>query len=99
MNNVRWAMRRGDGGIELVASVDGISVGDGATETNLRNVFEIEGASAIIRSNGTGENGFSADNVEMSAVEPSCGKVKFTVRPKLEGVKMVDAFFFKVKMK
>ena len=87
-----------DGKFELVASVDGISVGAGASDANLRKVFEVEGASAIVRSNGT-ENGFSADNVEISAAEPSGGKVKFTVMPKVEGGKMPDSFFFKVKMK
>ena len=51
-----------------------------------------------MRSNGT-ENGFSADNVEISAAEPSGGKVKFTVTPKVEGGKTTDSFFFKVKMK
>ena len=87
-----------DGKFELVASVDGVSVGDGAADANLRKVFEVEGASAIMRSNGI-ENGFSADNVEISAAEPSVGKVKFTVTPKVEGGKTPDSFFFKVKMK
>ena len=87
-----------DGKFELVASVDGVSVGDGAADANLRKVFEVEGASAIMRSNGT-ENGFSADNVEISVAEPSGGKVKFTVMPKVEGGKTLDSFFFKVKMK
>ena len=87
-----------DGRFELMASVDGISIGDGAADANLRKVFEIEGASAIMRSNGT-ENGFSADNVEISVAEPSGGKVKFTVTPKVEGGKLPDCFFFKVKMK
>ena len=87
-----------DGKFEIMASVDGVSVGDGAADTNLRKVFEVEGTSAIMRSNGT-ENGFSADNVEISAAEPSGGKVKFTVVPKVEGGKTPDSFFFKVKMK
>ena len=87
-----------DGKFELVASVDGVSVGDGAADANLRKVFEVEGASAIERSNGI-ENGFSADNVELSVAEPSGGKVKFTVTPKVEGGKLPDRFFFKVKMK
>ena len=87
-----------DGKFELVASVDGISVGDGATDANLRKVFDIEGTSAIMRANGA-EDGFSADNVEISVAEPSGGKVKFTVTPKVEGGKTPDRFFFKVKMK
>ena len=87
------------GGVfELVASVDGVSVGDGASDANLRRVFEVEGTSAIVRSNGT-ENGFSADNVEISVAEPSGGKVKFTVMPKVEGGKTPNSFYFKVKMK
>ena len=84
-----------DGKYELVASVDGISVGDGATDANLRKVFDIEGASAI---NPDGV-GFSADNVEVSVAEPSGGKVKFSVAPKLDGGKTQESFFFKVKMK
>ena len=83
---------------ELVASVDGISVGNGATDVNLRKVFEVEGSSAIMRSNGT-DDGFSSDNVEVTVAEPSGGKVKFTVLPKVEGGKTPDRFFFKVKMK
>ena len=71
---------------------------NGEPDANLRKVFEIEGTSAIMRSNGT-ENGFSADNVEISAAEPSGGKVKFTVTPKVVGGKTPDSFFFKVKMK
>ena len=84
-----------DGRFELMASVDGISIGDGATEANLRKVFDIEGASAI-NSDGTG---FSAEDVEISLAEPSGGKVKFTVTPKVEGGKTSDSFFFKVRMK
>ena len=87
-----------DGKFELVASIDGISVGEGAADANLRKVFEVEGTSAIMRSNGI-ENGFSLDNVEISVAEPSGGKVKFTVAPKVEGGKPPDRFFFKVKMK
>ena len=83
-----------DSKFEIMASVDGVSVGD----ANLRKVFEVEGASSIMRSHGK-ENGFSADNVEISVAEPSGGKVKFTVTPKVEGGKTPDRFFFKVKMK
>ena len=87
-----------DGKFEIMASVDGVSVGDGAADANLRKVFEVEGADAIMRSSGTAD-GFSANNVEISATEPSGGKVKFTVSPKVEGGKMPDSFFFNVKMK
>ena len=87
-----------DGKFEIMASVDGVSVGDGASDANLRKVFDIEGTSAIMRPQGT-EDGFSADNVEISVAEPSGGKVKFTVTPKVEGGKTPDRFFFKVKMK
>ena len=83
-----------DGAFEIVASIDGISVGDGATEANLRKVFDIEGVSAI-NSDGAG---FSAENVEISVAEPSGGKVKFTVTPKDAG-KTPGSFFFKVRMK
>ena len=81
-----------DGKFELVASVDGISVGEGASDANLRKVFEVEGASAV-------ESGYSKDNVELNVAEPSGGKVKFTVTPKVDGGKTPGSFFFKVKMK
>ena len=87
-----------EGKFEILVSVEGVPAGNGATDANLRKVFEIEGSSAIMRSNGTG-NDFSADNVEVSVAEPSDGKVKFTVAPKLDGGKTTDSFFFKVKMK
>ena len=51
-----------------------------------------------MRSHGT-ENGFSADNVEISVAEPLGGKVKVTLAPTVEGGKTSDRFFFKVKMK
>ena len=84
-----------DGKFELVASVDGVSVGDGASDANLRKVFDIEGTSAI----NSDATGFSAENVEVTVAEPSGGKVKFTVTPKVEGGKTPGSFFFKVKMK
>ena len=87
-----------DGKFEIMASVDGVSVGDGASDANLRKVFDIEGTSAIMRANRA-EDGFSADNVEVTVAEPSGGKVKFTVTPKVEGGKTPGSFFFKVKMK
>ena len=92
MNNVRWAMKRGDGGIELVASVDGISVGDGAADANLKKVFWIEGASSL---NLDGSR-FSSSNTKVSVAKPLDGKVKFTVSPKGE---IPPRFFFKVKLK
>jgi hypothetical protein len=84
-----------EGEFEIIASVNGVSVGNGATDANLSKVFDIEGASTI---NPDGI-GFSADNVEVAVAEPSGGKVKFTVMPKVEGGKTPGSFFFKVKMK
>jgi hypothetical protein len=84
-----------EGEFEIIASVNGVSVGNGATDANLSKVFDIEGASTI---NPDGI-GFSADNVEVAVAEPSGGKVKFTVTPKVEGGKTPGSFFFKVKMK
>ena len=60
-----------DGKFELVASVDGVSVGDGATDANLRKVFEVEGASAIKLGGDTpriviwGVYDFSRDRIEV----------------------------------
>ena len=79
-----------DGKFELVASVDGVSVGDGATDANLRKILIVEGAEEL----GTGT--FSSDSVEVSTAEPENGRVKFTLAPKGE---KPAKFFFKVKMK
>ena len=49
----------------------------------------------------SGGVGVSSDNVEVNAVAPQDGNVKFTVTPKGggEGARRPTSFFFRVKMK
>ena len=79
-----------DGAFGFTVKIDGIDVGEGALEANIRKVFDIEGAKDLI--DGT----FSAETVEINAAEPENGKIRFTVTPKGE---TPANFFFKVKMK
>ena len=79
-----------DGNFELVASVDGIWVGNGATDANLRKVFAVEGTAAI------GDCAFSERAIEIKCANSENGKVRLTVAPK--GEKPLQ-FFFKVKLK
>ena len=60
-------------------------------------MFGIEGAENLA-SDGAG---FSSDNVEVNAIAPENGNVKFTVTPKGggEGARLPTSFFFRVKMK
>ena len=58
-------------------------------------MFGIEGAENLA-SDGAG---FSSDNVEVNAIAPENGNVKFTVTPKVENGEKPDSFFFRVKMK
>ena len=84
-----------DGSFEFTVKIDGIEVGDNALESNIRKVFDIEGAKTLV----SGGVGFSSDNVEVNAAAPKNGNVKFTVTPKMEGGENPNSFFFRVKMK
>ena len=84
-----------EGAFEFTVKIDGVEVGDSALEANLKKLFDIEGA----ENSASGEVGFSLDNVEVNAVAPVNGNVKFTVTPKMENGEKPDSFFFRVKMK
>ena len=60
-------------------------------------MFDIEGAEKLV----SGGAGFSPDNVEVNAVAPENGNVKFTVTPQggALGTTRPTSFFFRVKMK
>ncbi len=65
-------------------------------------MFDIEGAEKL----ASGGAGFSSDNVEVNAVAPENGNVKFIVTPKLGNGELgtgngekPKSFFFRVKMK
>ncbi len=85
------------GAFEFTVKLDGIEVGENALEVNLKKVFDIEGTETLA-SDGAG---FSSDNVEVNAVAPENGNVKFIVTPKGggEGTRLPTSFFFRVKMK
>ena len=84
-----------EGAFEFTVKIDGIEVGDSALESNLKKVFDIEGAETL----AIGGAGFSFDNVEVNVVAPENGNVKFTVTPKMGNWEKPDSFFFRVKMK
>lgn len=84
-----------DGAFEFTVRIDGIVVGDGALETNIRKVFDIEGAEKL----DMGNERWDMSNVEVNAAASVNGNVKFTVTPKMEGGEKPNSFFFRVKMK
>ena len=79
-----------DGAFGFTVKIDGVDVGEGALEANIRKVFDIEGAKDLADST------FSAETVEINAAAPENGKIRFTVTPTGE---TPAKFFFKVKMK
>ena len=89
-----------DGAFEFTVKIDGIEVGDGALEANIRKVFDIEGAEKLM-SGGMGELGvgFNPENVEVNTTAPENGNVKFSVTPKMGNGEKPKSFFFRVKMK
>ena len=84
-----------EGTFTFAVKIDGITVGDGALEVNIRKVFDIEGVQDL--ATGT----FTANAVEVNAATPQDGNVKFTVAPKggALGTTRPTIFFFRVKMK
>ena len=82
-----------DGAFEFTVKLKDIAVGDGASEENLKKVFDIEGSETL----SSGE--FSSAAVQINAAQADNGNVKFTVTPKIETGDKPDSFFFKIKMK
>ena len=80
------------GKYDFEVSIEDVTIGDGATEENIKKVLGIEGSTAL----GNDTKPFSADNVCLTLAQPKNGKVKFTVSPADSTAKQ---FFMKVKMK
>lgn len=76
------------GAFDLDISVDGISVGEGATEGNLAEIFCVEGAETP---NGV----FSSNDIDLTFGAPESGNVRCTARPKNA---TRDSFFMRVRM-
>jgi len=76
------------GAFDFEISIEGITVGEEATATNLAEIFGIEGAEMP---NGD----YTSNDVELTFGTPANGKVKCTARPK-DATK--TSFFMKVKM-
>ena len=80
------------GKYDFEVSIEDVSVGNGATEENIKKVFGIEGSTAL----GDDTKPFSTDNVGITLAEPKDGKIKFTAGPTDT---TATSFFMKVKMK
>ena len=78
------------GNFDMTVSIEGIEIGSAATENHLKQVFGIEGSSALEPSS------FSSENVSLEFGTPTGGKVKCTAVPV---DKTAGSFFMKMKMK
>lgn len=76
------------GAFDFEVSVKDIAVGDGATATNLAEIFGIEGSS-------TPDGDYSSSGIDLTFGTPNNGKVKCTARPKDA---TEPSFFMRVKM-
>ena len=77
------------GAFDFEISVKDIAVGDGATATNLAEIFGIEGSS-------TPNGDYSSSGIDLTFGTPNNGKVRCTARAK-DATK--TSFFMRVKMK
>jgi len=75
------------GKFDFTVSVDGVQVGNAASQENLKKVFGIEGSTSL--------GAMSSDNVELTFGTPVNGKVKFTAGPKDTSL---PTFFMRVKL-
>jgi len=75
------------GKFDFTVSVDGVRVGNAASQENLKKVFGIEGGSSL--------GAMSSDNVALTFGTPANGKVKFTAWPKDTSL---STFFMRVKL-
>jgi len=78
------------GTFEFTVSVEGVTIGDKASEDNLKKLFGLEGAESLDSSK------FSSENVDLDFKTPQNGKLKFTATPVVEDAK---CYFMKVKVK
>ena len=79
-----------DGSFDMIVSLNGVEIGSGASNENLKKVFEIEGATSLP------DNSFSSANVDLEFCSGANGNAKCIVTPKN---KNADSFFIRIKMK
>ncbi len=78
------------GSFDFTVSVKDVTIGDKASEDNLKKLFGLEGAESLDSA------AFSSENVSLDFKEPQDGKLKFTATPAVDNAK---SFFMKVKVK
>ena len=78
------------GSFDFTVSVRDVTIGDKASEENLKKLFGLEGAVSLDSAS------FSSENVSLDFKEPQDGKLKFTATPAVDDA---TSFFMKVKAK
>ena len=78
------------GSFDFTVSVKDVTIGDKASEDNLKKLFGLEGAESL------DSTAFSSENVSLDFKEPQDGKLKFTATPAVDNA---TSFFMKVKVK
>ena len=78
------------GSFDFTVSVKDVTIGDKASEDNLKKLFGLEGAESLDTA------AFLSENVSLDFKEPQDGKLKFSATPAVDNAK---SFFMKVKVK
>ena len=78
------------GSFDFTVSVEGVTIGDKASEDNLKKLFGLEGTESLDPA------AFSSAKVALEFKEPQGGKLKFTATSAVDNAK---SFFMKVKVK
>ena len=78
------------GAFDFTVSVKDVTIGDKASEDNLKKLFGLGGAESLDPA------AFSSEKVALDFKEPEDGKLKFTATPAVDNAK---SFFMKVKVK
>ena len=78
------------GAFDFTVSVKDVTIGDKASEDNLKKLFGLEGAESLDSA------AFSSEKVALDFKKPQDGKLKFTATPAVDNAK---SFFMKVKIK
>ena len=83
-----------DGEMELVISLEDVTIDSQALESRLKSVFGVVGGTSL------DETGFSEDNLELSLVPTGDGRLRATVVPKKDALgKAPHEFFMRTKLK
>jgi len=78
------------GSFDFTVSVKDVTIGDKASEENLKKLFGLEGAGVLEPS------AFTTENVAIDFKVPQNGKLKFTATPAVGNAK---AFYMKMRVK